>query len=83
MCRISCGGEAMKSDNCNTITTHTLMEYLQLFPPESVPAMAVIDRKRRIKYPVRETIRITDGDCPVIVFDVGEPEDLDGEDETP
>lgn len=71
----------MKNDNCGTMTAHTLMEYLQLFPPESVPAMVVVDRERRLKYPVRDAVGVTNGEKPLIILDVGEPENSDGEDE--
>lgn len=62
------------------MTTHTLMEYLQQFPPGSIPAMAVVDKERRLKYPVWDTVGVTGEERPLIILDVGEPESLDGED---
>ena len=58
-----------------------MLEYLQQFPPESVPVMVVIDRTRRLKYPVRDAIGVTEEERPLIVLDVGEPESLDEEGE--
>ena len=64
------------------MTVHALMEYLQQFSPDTIPVMAVVDRERRLNYPVRDTIGVTGEERPLIILDVGEPESLDEEDAT-
>ena len=63
------------------MTVHSLIEYLQSFSPEAAPSVTVIGVNRRLKYPIRDAICITDQGYPAIILDVGEPKDFDREDD--
>lgn len=56
-----------------------LQAYLKGFRRDGEVAVVVVDSRGRNRYPVRRTMCVTDMGDPVIIIDVGNPENLDTE----
>lgn len=56
-----------------------LQAYLKGFRRDGEVAVIVVDSQGRNRYPVRRTMYVTDMGDPVIIIDVGNPENLDTE----
>ncbi len=54
-----------------------LLAYLKGFRRDGEVAVIVVDSRGRNRYPVRRTMCVTDMGDPVIIIDVGNPENLD------
>lgn len=56
-----------------------LQAYLKGFRRDGEVAVIIVDSRERNRYPVRRTMCVTDMGEPVIIFDVGAPENMDAE----
>lgn len=56
-----------------------LQAYLKSFKRDGEVAVIVVDSRGRNRYPVRGITRVKDMGDPVIIIDVGNPENLDTE----
>ncbi|MBS6954906.1 MAG: hypothetical protein KH230_16945 [Enterocloster asparagiformis] len=56
-----------------------LQSYLKSFRRDGEVTVIVLDSRSRSRYPVRRTMCVTDMGDPVIIIDVGNPENLDTE----
>ena len=61
------------------MTNKEFKEYLNRWPDDCEPLAIIANPGKRIRYPVEETIAITDQKRPAIIFFIGDPIDFDAE----